>query len=371
MPLGIFVTAREHLEGGQGGVQMCTREYVQVIEAANVQLMMVLLESDRRLSTRVLRRVTSSKYFRPAAPKSIKGLIDLVKKERPDFVFLNQVALAGLASMVRPSLPVHCKIVVLSHGLESTDLLHHIRLSDRLPLTGRIRPTASTALGRALLTETALRKDIDIVCALSPFDVELERWLGAKRVGWLPRIVQPIEFDWRPCSDRFGFVGTLDHGPNLEGLVSVLDELARRDNSGAIRIRVVGGPDETGRWLAKNYSIVDYLGRLDDQELRQEATTWNAFIHPLFCYARGCSTKLATAISWQIPIITTTVGHRGYIWREGELVVADDEVTFVRKCIELRDPLVSERAAKGTRRIAATSPRREEVALKFWELVDF
>ena len=115
----------------------------------------------------------------------------------------------------------------------------------------------------ALLAEAAFRPDVDIVCALSPFDVALEHWIGATRVGWLPRVIIAKPFDWHPSGERLGFIGTLDHAPNLEGLVTVLDRLTAL-KTGPLRIRVVGGPAKTGQWLAQNYSIVDYLGPLSD-----------------------------------------------------------------------------------------------------------
>jgi glycosyltransferase involved in cell wall biosynthesis len=226
------------------------------------------------------------------------------------------------------------------------------------------------ALGHAILAENKMRQHLDLVCALSPFDVELERWVGMSRIGWLPRIIQPEPIDWRPSGDRLGFVGTLNHAPNLEGLVDVLDQLAQSDKINNLRIRVVGSPGRTGAWLARKYPIVDFLGQLDDRQLRLEAETWNAFLHPIFCHARGCSTKLATAIAWCIPVITTSVGHRGYEWRDGGLIVANDPVGFAAECIELRDRSIAITARDRVVKLAKTSPTREDVALRLRALLE-
>jgi glycosyltransferase involved in cell wall biosynthesis len=236
-------------------------------------------------------------------------------------------------------------------------------------LSGIVRPSAAAALGSAILAENRIRNHLDVVCALSPFDVDLERWVGALRVGWLPRIIEPIEFHWRPAGNRLGFVGTLDHGPNLEGLILVLDELVRRGCPQEQRIRVVGGSVALGNWLAQTYPHVDYLGALDDDHLRAEAATWNAFLHPIFCHPRGCSTKLAMAISWRIPIVTTTSGHRGYEWQAGGLVVADNPVRFVDRCIEMHDLGTARLAKQEVEKLAAASPKRSDVVAKFSEIV--
>ena len=47
MSVGIFVTARGHFEGGAGGVQTCTHEYVDVIKAAGIDLKLCLLGADQ------------------------------------------------------------------------------------------------------------------------------------------------------------------------------------------------------------------------------------------------------------------------------------------------------------------------------------
>jgi hypothetical protein len=57
-------------------------------------------------------------------------------------------------------------------------------------------------------------------------------------------------------------------------------------------------------------------------ELRREAETWCCFVHPLFVNAKGCSTKLATALGWRLPVATTTIGARGYSWDENLIPLA-------------------------------------------------
>jgi hypothetical protein len=367
-PSGIFVTYRGYLEGSSGGVQVCTREYVDVIRAAGVDLHICTFGSDRRLSTRILRRFDSSSYFRPAEPALLDAIVALAEEIKPNFVFLNQVTLTVLVTDIRRRLPKECRIVVLSHGLESTDLLHSIRLRRRLPIDRRFRPTPAITVGRTMMAEKATRADVDLVCALSPLDAEREKQVGAQRVVWLPRIVKPAPLVWRPTGNRLGFVGTLDHAPNLEGLVQILDRLSTRDDLKHARIRIVGRPAATGGWLARRCSQVDFLGLLEDAALAEEAATWNAFLHPIFCQARGCSTKLALAITWQLPIVTTTDGHRGYVWRHGSLVVANDPIGFVNECARLLDSGEAVAARERVTEVAHTSPTLEENAkrLRTW-----
>lgn len=361
MPSGLFITYRGYLDESGGGVQACTREYRAVIEAAGIDLTTIPFELDRRLSTRLLRHIDSSPYLRPVAPASLKDIIAQVRQSSAEFIFLNQVSLASIGKELRAYLRPGARLIVLSHGMESTDLLHLIRLQGRLPLSGRVRPTASVALGRVIRAESESRRLVDTVITLSPFDVELERWMGSALVGWLPRTITASALDWRPLANRLGWVGTLDHAPNLEGLVAALDGMARFTVDPP-RVRIVGDPPHIGAWLSARYANVDYLGRLEDAILASEAATWSGFLHPIFCFPRGCSTKLATAIGWQIPIVTTPQGRRGYDWREGSLLEAGDPDAFARLALGLADPAFGAAVRAEVARVAETSPTLPEVA---------
>jgi Glycosyl transferases group 1 len=356
----LFISYRDYVEGNGGGVQVCTREYLNLINIIGIHTQYCLFSSDRRASTRVARNLFTSPYFRPAEPSVLSKIGALQAGKSPDFIFLNQVSLAALAPDIKKTLP-RSKTVLLSHGLESTDFLHTVKLKKTLPLSYRWRPSANIVLGDMILKEARFRAAIDMVCTLSPFDADLERWIGARRVCWLPRSIRSVPIDWAPAGNRFGFVGTLDHAPNLDGLVQVLDCFDFRDPK-LPRIRVVGGPEAQGRWLKQKYPFVDYLGHLGNSDLEQEAATWNLILHPIFCLPRGCSTKLATALAWQIPIVTTTFGCRGYVWHEGQLTLADHPKQFAVECLRLLDAEQAQRARSEVIAVCASSPGLSENA---------
>lgn len=356
---GLFISQSDFLAGTGGGVQICTREFMEVLEAAGIDLTPLPFEPDRRLATRLLRRINSSPFLRPFEPDLLRRIEVAVRKARFDFVFLNQEVLASLGPFLRSVLPANCRIVVLSHGLEPVDLLHFIRLRRRLPLSGRVRPGASVLVGRILLAEQRFRQSVDGVCAISPFDADLERWLGAPRVIWLPRVVTSRPLHWQPVPGRLGFVGTLDHAPNLEGLAAILEVMTRQQVSG-VKVRVVGAR-RIADWLAARYAHVEVVGALDDAALAAEAATWTAFLHPIFCLPRGASTKLAQGLSWELPIVTTAFGRRGYVWGEGGPLEADTPEAFVIACRSL-DPTAAERLRREVQRAVASSPTVASVA---------
>jgi len=358
---GLFLAYTNHLRSGGGGVQKCTHEFIRVLGAAGVELEILAVDPDRRSSTRLLRRFRSSRYWRPMSRACLCKLRDAMP--RFDYVFLNQVALVGAIDdfNLGSKAPL---LVMLSHGCEITDLLHLARLAQILPLNTRdIWPSKRFALATTLVDEIKGRTQVHGVISISPFDAEMEAWLGSPSTTWIPRIIEPCPLRRAPVCGRFGFVGTLDHPPNLEGLVNVLDSLLER-NLHRLAIRVVGGPERQGTWLASKYSSVEYLGPLDDHALQVEAGTWSAFLHPIFCLARGCSTKLATALSWQVPIITTALGRRGYTWRDGSMIEVSNPDEFVDAMYRFEEKNFANTAHRDILAISESCPTLDEVGSK-------
>jgi len=364
-PRALFVAYRNHLRG-TGGVQLCTAEFVAGLEAAGLELDLLEVEPNRAPTTRVLRRLNPSPYFRPLSAATLAELRARAPGAR--YVFLNQMNLAGALG------PHDCAgtpVIGLSHGCEITDQVHLARLRATLPLTARqLRPNARLVMGQTLRDEVAARRYLAGTIAISPFDADCEAWLGTRRTCWVPRTIVPSPLDRAPLFGRFGYVGTLDHAPNLEGLDAVLGAIG---TSADLSVQVVGGPERIGTWLSARHPAVSYLGPLDDAALAREAATWNGFIHPIFCLPRGCSTKLAGALAWGLPVVTTAHGRRGYKWREGGLAEAESPAGFVAAMRALIPAQADAAGAALVRQAAASGPTMPEVGARiaaFLETVD-
>lgn len=346
----LFVAYAGHLKG-HGGVQVCTADFMSTLAATGLDLEVVAVQPDRRISTRVLRRVNASPYFRSISPEEVEKVRQRSQGAR--FVFLNQMNLAG--GLKADDLN-GVAAVGLSHGCEITDQVHLARLAQQLPLTAQqLRPHPTLALARTLRDEIVARRLLWGTIAISPFDADCERWLGTPRVCWIPRTIMPRPLERHPVMGRFGTVGTLDHAPNLEGITAVLDAMQRSGPAG-LTVRVVGGPPRLGQWLAARFSCVEYLGPLNDDEAAAEARTWNGFLHPIFCLPRGCSTKLAGALAWGLPVITTPEGRRGYRWTQGGVIETETPQSFVAAMRELTNPAADAVACDAVKQAACSSP---------------
>nr|WP_281380120.1 glycosyltransferase [Prosthecomicrobium pneumaticum] len=332
-----------------------------MLAAANIDVTVIPVDIDIRFGVRLRRLIRTSPYQGSISPEDLFKIVEAA--QHADFVFLNQVNLAG-SIRGEAFADLRRKIVLLSHGAEVTDLLNHVRVVRKLPLSGRLRPSPIRAVHNVLSDEIAAREGIRAAVCLSPFDADFERWLGVSHVVWIPRTVVFDPLDWIPVPKRYGFLGTLDHAPNLAGLVSVLEAL-EASKTWRPDVRVVGGPERLGAWLTERFASVTYLGPLDEEAVRCEVSSWTALLNPIFCQGRGCSTKLAVALGWHIPIVTTTVGRRGYLYRQGAILTADQPESFIRamKSLEDRDVLAGVRRDLG--RAAESTPSIMENAVQF------
>ena len=207
--------------------------------------------------------------------------------------------------------------------------------------------------------------------SLSAADAALESWLGAPAVVWLPRTVSSRPIAWGGPSKVLGFVGTLEHSPNLHGLISLLKALeAERASDQGWTLEIVGSPERIGRKIESRFPIARYLGRLDDAGLERAAVKWAAFLHPIFVSCRGASTKLAQGLSWEIPVVVSRHGARGYRGVDAHLAFQDSPRAFALECLRMCDEGHSQMVRDQVRRVIASSPKLRDVGFELGTALD-
>ena len=290
-----------------GGVQWCTHDYLNSLRDAGFDCEIAGYASDKGLVTRLRRKLFPLPFGYEFPPNFVSQIINKCNAKNVKWLFLNNIGGLSIAPLVRSSL-AKTKIVFLSHGAQSTDHVNMLRLCpELLPRLQRKK----NWIGRLLLEEIHQRKCIDYVTCISEEDTIFEKWLGATKTIFIPRSIRPRALTMNPQQFRVGTVSTLDHGPNLDGIRQLAQCLSRYP---AVKLRIVGRPESMGHQLQRQYSCIEYLGGLSDADLESEASSWCAFVNPIFCQARGASTKVATALGWGLPVLTTHVGARGYRW---------------------------------------------------------
>jgi hypothetical protein len=353
----VLVTPKCYLQSGGGGVQWCTREYVKSLIEAGTVLQIVSTESPRNLSSRLQRRLFPTPYKGLHQGGVVSEVLKAVDATMARWVFLNNSESASLAPALRAMRP-DIRLCFLSHGVEIMDVVNNLRLAPQF--TSHVHQR-SRWIGDLIKTEIRIREALDTVICISEPDVAFEYWLGSARVQFLPRSVSSEPLPWLPVKGCVGTVGTLNHGPNLHGLCLFAEAV---EGFGRLELRVVGGPRHIGLELERRYECIRYLGELADDALRDEAKAWRAFINPIFCHARGASTKVATALGWGIPVATTIHGARGYCWDEESLPLAAtvaelaDIARAIANCENPQD------WRERTRRIARMAPTPQDTGQK-------
>jgi glycosyltransferase involved in cell wall biosynthesis len=331
----LFVYNPNDLNGDPpGGVQRCTRELLDLLGAACPTLQKCEVDLDRSISARAKRvsGVFPYSYYNPAVHE--ESISSAIQKYKLNTVFLNTAQLMSLVPCVARIDP-SVIVVLLSHGNESGDELYEFASADYSGIRGLASLLRnSIRLGGNLLVESqGRRRHKALVCVLSREEEVIERWLGAKETLFLPRIINREPLDWAPVINRVGYVGTLDHIPNRVALESILTSLNRRKHE--LVVEIVGAPPHIGMTLQAQFSFVRYLGVLNDEDLRDAARQWCAFLNPIFWLSRGSSMKLAQALSWGVPCVTTRCGRRGYeLPCDAVIETSDDVNEFVARVLE-------------------------------------
>jgi len=306
-----------------GGVQLCSQEFLEILNAVDsISFEHYYVTFTKNIRQRILIKTGFENYSMYDVEKDNDALLSYIKNNQVKIVFINMASLVRYAKPIKEAFGEKVKVILMSHGNHSGDFLHLI--SKPVKPVGLLRSLLNKIrLGLLISTESLYRvKYLDAVIALSETEMQIENWFGAKSSLFLPRHLAPAFLSHQPKPGRVGFVGRLDHPPNLQG-IKILLEAYYPTIYNSVEIRLVGGPEAIGNQLAKNYKQVNYLGELPDAELEKEVATWSILLSPVWWYSTGASTKLAKAISWGIPIVTTTAGMRGYKWNNGNLLIAN------------------------------------------------
>ncbi len=330
----VFLTHKESLYSEiTGGVQLCSQEFHNIIQGTpEINLKDYYIPYTKNIFQRIQIRGGMENYSVFDINKEAPALLSHITQNNIGIVFINMATTVRFAKPIRQKFGDKVKIILLSHGNQSCDFLHLITKPFNKPSPFK-KWRDKMRLGKLIVTEAEYRVQwLDGVVTLSETEKQIENWFGAKKTSFLPRKLYKDFLLRESVPGRIGFVGRLDHPPNYQGIVIFLEELAKREHS--LQIRLVGAPPSFGMKIKKQFPFVEYLGELSDKDLEKEVTGWAFFLNPVWWYSTGASTKLARAISWGLPIITTTAGMRGYEWKKGSLLLADSPEDMVTQLMK-------------------------------------
>lgn len=326
-----------------GGVQLCTHEYIKYLKYAGFEVEEFHVAPDISLLTKIKIRAGIDVYDHYSIDQYLQGIISAINSANIKLVFFNQLNLAFWTPAIKLHVAADVKFIGLSHGNESADYLHDITRQ------GSANKLQTWKLGKLMVNEARLFSTmLNGLVVLSEQEAAINQWMGVSEVLFLPRILAPDFIKWNAAAPNAGFVGTLDHLPNLLGIKQLAAALQKRGFR--YELQLVGGPEHTGKRLEQQFSFIRYKGPVSDNKLLGELSSWSVFANPVFWYARGSSTKLTRAINLGIPCITTPAGARGYHLTNDEIITDDNTPdTFAEALIKALDhPAELDRLKKAT-----------------------
>lgn len=338
----------------EGGVQFCTLEFIELLKT-KFEVLLFPVRYKHSLWCRLLGKLDYNIYNDYYTDDYKEELKRNIISNEIKYIFLNLSNTMRFSKLLKDMFFDNIKIIICSHGNDTGDYIHEIvKFKFSTPWYKQI--LSSLILGKRLKLESEYRQNyIDLVLCVSPVEENIEKWIGSKHTFMVPRTITVNKIELKPELKRVGFIGDLSHWPNKYGIEEICKALKKQ--SYQINLRLVGTHENTGNKLAKEYPFVDYLGFMSNDALEKEAATWTFFLNPVFYYSKGVSTKLAKALGWGIPVISTSAGLRGYEWKEGDVIIAKDAPSMARLIMENAKSLDSIlHAQKEIQKIVSSSP---------------
>ncbi|HEY6047342.1 MAG TPA: glycosyltransferase family 4 protein, partial [Pyrinomonadaceae bacterium] len=261
----------------------------------------------------------------------IAQLIDykrLLRQRRFDVALLSRPDVAGaLVNSLRRTTP-HIKII-----FDTVDI-NFVRLEREYRLTGD--KEAAREAQRYQRLETRLARSCDQIWCVTAEDVAaLTRVAPGAHFEIIPTI-HPLQHRGQEFAERAGlaFIGNYLHRPNVDAVHYFMREIypAVRRAIPGIKVWIVGDntPPEFAEHASSDVTITGYLADVDPifQSCR-------IFIAPLR-FGSGMKGKIGQALSYGLPVVTTSVGAEGMDLRdESEVLIADDANKFAEAVIKL------------------------------------
>ena len=130
------------------------------------------------------------------------------------------------------------------------------------------------------------------------------------------------------------FVGNFMHTPNIDAVMFFHKKIYPliRKRMPDVKVFIVGNnpPEQFQRLHSDHFIITGYV-----EDLSPYLRNARISINPL-TYGAGMKGKIGEALSWGIPVVTTSIGAEGMNLKDNEdALIADDPKVFARKVIDL------------------------------------
>ncbi len=166
-------------------------------------------------------------------------------------------------------------------------------------------------------------------------EAAISKYVSQTPMDIVPNIHNMIEASksYKETSD-FLFVGNFDHTPNIDAIVYLCEQIMPMvlKSLPDVKLYIVGNnpPKEILKYRTESVIITGYVEDLEPYLLDSRVS-----VSPLR-YGAGMKGKIGEALSWGLPVVTTTIGAEGMnLEDETHALIADDVDTFAEAMIKL------------------------------------
>lgn len=276
-------------------------------------------------------------------------LIELLKKEKYDIIQLETIYLAPYIDEIRKY--SDAKIVLRSHNVEY-EIWERISENTKNPVRRQYLKIQSRRLKKFEVNQ--LSKYDHIIAISSRDEMNLSRVCPNINISTISVGIDVSEEEFQTNFNnkfQFGFIGSLDWMPNLEGITWFLKRvvpkvLIQHKN---IQISIAGRNTPSSLYLYSEEGI-KILGEVEDAI--KFISNQNVVVVPLFS-GSGMRIKILEAMSLSKVVITTSIGLEGIAAKDGvEVLIAENEDQFVEKIkFVLENPEVIDKIGKAARKL--------------------
>ncbi len=255
---------------------------------------------------------------------------DIIREGNLYAAVLSRPAVADAILPVIRKLDPNIKII-----FDTVDL-HFLRLEREYDLTGDIRYAEEAALLKKQELRLAASSD-QVWCVTNDDKEVLQQHRPKARIKVIPNI-HTLQSRGKSFADREGlfFIGNFNHRPNIDAVHYFMHRIfpVVRKSLPGVKLYVVGSymPEEI-RGYGSDHADVITLGYVRDVDSLFENS--RVFVAPLR-YGSGMKGKVGQALSYGLPVVTTSIGAEGMKLRhEHDIMVGDDAQTFARMLVQV------------------------------------
>jgi GT2 family glycosyltransferase len=260
------------------------------------------------------------------------------------------------------------KVIYIAHDL------HYLRMEREAQINNNSGEKKKAEEIKAL--EESIMKKSDVSLFFSDKEVEIVKKefpkISADTMAWIQDLY--AEENIPGFSNREGiiFIGGFVHRPNIDSVMWFYDEIYPlvKNKIPDIKITIIGS-NATPEIMALNDENFKIIGFVREEDLRQFFDQNKIFAAPLR-FGAGFKGKIAKAMSFGIPVVTTGIGSEGIGLADGETaLIAENAEEFAEKIVKLySDKEMWEKISKNSREHLKNNFSAEVAKKKFQAILD-